>query len=369
MASEELTDDRIVGIIQELLTGSRVEDIALRTRPLIVKFTYPTSTERQYIDYFYERRLHKAVSDGFMLEKDLPEGLDKEVFSSEDQEELVTVEFKITALKKLLSKRIKGSKPYIKDSEILQKYENRRTILLSKKGLTSKFSAEYKAKEEKYFELLTLCTKEFKTEKKIWNSYEEALDNVEYSEAYSLLNNFLDFYWGYDAKILRRIARSNMWRAYYLSSKNTGQELMSVPLKDAHLGFLELMSWTMFYQSIYEMLPSERPSEEIIKDDEKLDKFMLDFDVKRKKEAEMSKKKRASKEDKFNASTKDQTIVTAGSKDYVKLHKEGEYSDPKIITSRTSSEDSRTYSEVKEFKDKKREQRAKRRQRLGKVGR
>ena len=87
----------------------------------------------------------------------------------------------------------------------------------------------------------------------------------------------MDFMRGVDTKTIRFIARSNIWRIRYTSSLKIAEPLFGVPLVDYTTDQLNLVYWSNYYEQIYSMLPSDRPQDVVIEDDEALDKFMDEY--------------------------------------------------------------------------------------------
>jgi hypothetical protein len=367
LKADSLSEDTIYEIILEVISGRRLLKARVEGKVELIVLKQPTSLQVQLGNIREQEYLQQAILEGFPTEETIPEELKLELFSVEDLEHLGELESKIKAYEVLLKKRIKGTDLHEKDSETLSQLRKEKEILAAKQRSTDRFTAEYKAKEDKYFHLLCECSYDLE-ENQLWDSSEEFLDRVDITEAYLLLNNFLEFYWGYSPSILRRVARDGLWKIMYLSAKVNTIELTKTPMHDASINFLQLLSWSMYYDNISEMLPTERPTEDIIEDDEKLDAFMEEHRKKTLAEVELAKKDRANK----NRSTKrgnrkfaddsDQVIVTAESGRYVELHKQDAYSDTSVITGRAKDvENSSEYSEVREAREIRRRNRGRKR--------
>lgn len=363
MEELELSEEKIQKVIVEILSGQRLVKLdGKENHPSIIRLLYPSASDRQYCDIIEENSVEKAIEEGLPSEDSLDDNMSLAFFSTQDMEDLQDLKTKREGFQKLLKKRIKGTDLYFKDEEKLKKLEEEISSLEQKRNQMKEFTAEYQAKEDKYFELLVRSAHHMDGYR-IWDDASHFLNTTDVYYAYALLNKFLDFYWGYDTRVIRYIARSSQWRTMYLSAEK-GARLTDLPAKDLPVAYLHLMSWSMFYQSIYEMIPSDRPSEDIIQDDEKLDKFMQEYQIKVRKEAEKNRKGNSSS--KSSATDKDQVVVTAESSNYVNLHKKGEYSDTAIISGRVSEDlpGDTSYSEIREHKIKSRERAAKRRKRL-----
>jgi hypothetical protein len=364
---EAISEERIQEIILEILSGEKhIKQEYSKSIPRIIKFIYPTASSRQYCELLEEDALEEAKNEGLPLEEDMCEELQLRLFSTEDMENLQELQTKREGFLKLLKKRIKGTDIYKRDLQRLEELDLQIQELNHKRQMIREYTAEYSAQEDKYFELLAKST--FSLDGvQLWENSSELLSSLTADEAYPLLNSFLEFYWGYNTKTMREVARSSQWRTMYLSSEK-GSRLTEVPAKDLPIAYLHLMSWSMFYQSIYDMLPSDRPSEETIEDDERLDQFLDRYQQRVQKET--SNLSKNSTNSRHSILDKDQVVVTAESKNYISLHKSDGYSDTAIISGRVNEDikGDTSYSEVREKRTKIRERAAKKRERIKKRG-
>ena len=113
------------------------------------------------------------------------------------------------------------------------------------------------------------------------------------------------------------------------------------------------------------MAEEYRPDEDTIRNDKALDEYLDQLTQKIKAERIVRKKDRSqlsSSQKKLNADRHQNVIVTADSNEYVSLHKEGVYSDPREITGRAKDvEKSTTYNEAARIREKQRHLRSERR--------
>lgn len=155
------------------------------------------------------------------------------------------------------------------------------------------------------------------------------------------LGSYLDFYFGYDTEIIRKIARSDQWWSYLASCDKDYLTLFNRDASSLTVDQLNLISWSRYYLNIKEMPYKDRPNEELIDDDIKLDSYLEEFTRKLQAELSLSKKE--------SVGNKDHVIVTADSPDYIKYHKDNIYSDTSLITGKTK-EDTTKYDESEQFK-------------------
>lgn len=340
--SRKLSEEEVHNLINELLSSERIEYIE-EYKEFIV-FKVPTSSEMIYADCIEKQTLEQALKQGCVSEDNLPEEFSHTFFSVEDAEALNELETKIEGYKLLLSKRIKGTDLYKRDVDKLKELEEKKDLLLLKKSEASQYTAEYVAKEEKILTLLSLSALDLERRKK-WSSKEELLDRRSVSYVYTLLNKFLSFYWGPEVSTIRQIARSGEWRNIYLSAMKANIDIFGKSIKDLSSVQIQLLSWSMYYQSVYDLPFSDRPSEDIINNDDSLDNYMEQLSKKLKAEEKSIGKNSAKFKNK--ASESDHVIVSAESQDYVRLNREGLFSDTAAISNRAKESD-KTYSDVKD---------------------
>lgn len=344
---EDITDLEIHELIVELLSSERIEYINDGERDYMLIFTTPTSSERLYADFVEKQTLEKVLLEGCFSEVDPPQEMVNNFFSSEDEESLRELEIKIDGYKTLLQKRLKGTAYYKKDLNTLKELKLKRAELQSRKTEINQFSAEYYAREAKLFTLVCYSVLDL-DRNRVWASGEELIDSGNSSFPYQLLNRFLSFFWGPDTNVIRKIARSGEWRGIYSAAVKTGIDIFGKSVKDLSVAQTQLLSWSMYYQSIYEMSFDDRPPSEIIEDDERLDDYMDRLSKKLLAEERIGAKNNdLLKRSKINAMDNDHVIVSASSSNYIKLGKEDAYSDTKLISDRVKGEKA-TYSDIKE---------------------
>lgn len=366
MLDKKLSDQEIYTCILELVTAEKYTEISNDAGQLqVYLFLYPAASVRNYANFLEKKALKESLALGLFSEQEVTDEFKDQFFSTSSTEELIDLDKKIQAYTILLEKRVKGSARYEEDVLRLKQLQDRKAYLVLLRDSYKQFSAEYRAREIRNFYLLSESTYTI-DRSRLWTSAEDLLEHCSIDFAYRLLNEFTDFYWGPDISVTRQIARSSQWRNMYLAASKTGSNLFTHSVQEYTVPQQQLVSWTMQYDMIYELPFSERPSEDIIENDEAFDKFMTDYV--RKIRAESYKTQKAfSKKDlrkKPGLSGDEHEIVTAEASSYIDLHKNNMYSDPGVISSRAKNEGSSVYNESKEIMDANRKLRA---QRLGKL--
>lgn len=125
---------------------------------------------------------------------------------------------------------------------------------------------EYVCLKEKRHFLMSKCTK---------------LSNIELLENSGFLDTLSHFYYeqsSIDSKQIRELSRTDPWRLFWVSSKNTGTSLFPhSSIEMSELQYL-LVSWSRVYDFAYEN--SNRPNDETINDDDLFDAW---YDGERKR--------------------------------------------------------------------------------------
>lgn len=315
----ELSYEEISNLINEILLAKKIISIDGDKSVLV----QPTGMQKIQANFIENTCIQDYLKQGFFSEEDVPQDIINTFFSVDDEEQLQTLLKKVDNYKAVLSKRIPGTELYKKEESRLAEVEQKIITLRLKKETAKQFSAEYQAREDKSFYLLTECVQTLSGEKR-WKNVDQLLNNNS-DYVYRYIVNFFNFYHGPDVKMLRYIARSNQWRALFLSSRRLGTILFDRPAVDFSIPQIHLTSWSFYYDNIYELPLHERPEDEVIENDQKLDLFLDNYMKKLKAEAsQITNNKSSKKSDK-----QDEQIVTVNDPRYIALHKKNQYSDPK----------------------------------------
>jgi hypothetical protein len=328
-------------LILQILTPERVvwvEDDGVEKE---FKLTYPSNVSRLRALELESRLIRTYIKDGLFSEEDVPEEFVEKFFSSDDSERLQELASKVKAYSALLAKRLKGTDKYESDKKKLQELKSEYQALDARKDVVNQFSAEAQARQDSQYLLLSESCYTLDGSK-VWTSPDSMLNSSSANLVQSLLQEFIDLYWGPPISHIRQLARSGQWRNLYVGSTRVGMDLFGGSAKDLTLPQMQLLSWSMQYQSIFELPLDERPSQDIIDNDEKFDKFIDEYSNKIK----AGSLKKTTGRDSGRGSDDQHTIVTANADNYVKLHKADAYSDPAIISGR--AKDSTSYNEAKE---------------------
>ena len=263
----------------------------------------------------YDKVYNQAINFGLLPTDDLESLLDKRnIITEDDVKLLIKLENKLEAQNILLSKTVKVRANQDRIKKVISKLNLQIHQIRIKKISKMMLSADVKAEEDKLLFLCAGCTYN-DSGKLFWKSYADMLLETGLSLRDEILFKFIKFYRGMDSKIIREIARSSLWRIRYISSQKTSDPLFGIPSAEYTVDMVSLAYWSNFYQSIYEMMPDERPPENVIEDDEILDAFMAAYYDERTRQ-DAYRKSKSSDPSKLSAFDKEEVIVTKSNELY-----------------------------------------------------
>jgi hypothetical protein len=124
---------------------------------------------------------------------------------------------------------------------------------------------------------------------KYWETFEDFEKETDLVLRDRIRVAFINFNRGLPTVTVRFLARHNLWRVRYVAALKTGGSLFCRDLNDLTPDQLGLLYWSNYYQSIYEMMPDDQPDDDIIRDDEALDRYMEQFAKMRERDRNESK--------------------------------------------------------------------------------
>lgn len=290
---------------------------------LVLKF--PSNKIKLRASLVYERSFEEAKAQGMLPVEELRTLIEKRNLITEvDKIRLKKLTDQLEAQEILLGKttRVKANQDRIK--QIIRRLQHEIREIEFKQSSKLVMSAETKAEEDRSFYICSRCVYKEDGETLFWPSYEDTRKETRLDLRDNILLSYLRFYSGLSMHKIRAIARSGMWRIRYINSLKTSDPLFGVPASDYTTDQLNLAYWSNYYQSIYDMMPEDRPTDMVIEDDDALDAYMKAFYTERtQQEAERRhSKKRSGKLSAFDA---EEVIVTRSHE----LYQDIEYDTPK----------------------------------------
>ncbi len=306
----ELTHEELEEHLLRIFTGRQlvyIDGIGL-------VFKQPNNFTKLEANSIYKRSYAKAVEEDILPMKDLEQLMaDRGLFTEEDQQKIDKLESQLNGQQVLLGKttKVKANQDRIKG--VIEGLESQINEIKMKKYSKLMLSAETKSEEDRSVFLCWSCTYNDKDEL-YWNSYDALLKETKITLRQKIITEFLRFYNGIDTNTIREVARSNLWRIRYVTSAKVSEPLFGVPTSQYTNDMINLVYWSNFYQSVYEMMPEDRPPDSIIEDDESLDAYMKDYYADRTRE-DASRRSRTTS-GKLSAFDKEEVIVTQSNELY-----------------------------------------------------
>jgi hypothetical protein len=309
-------------VIDVIVSSKIYTKIIHGTEERVLCIIYPYGDDKLYSDFLYDSSYNKAVKDGILSRKEL-EGVIKSRGLITEREELREEE---------LTKLIKGQEAlftkmrFAKDKKD-KVGKNIERLKLELYGLRRKFNsfytltAESVATEVKLNYLCWAASYNMSGKSRMWEIYEEFDLEEDIKFRADVVSETMSVLIGFSEETLRKTARYIEWRIRYTSSVKIAIPLFSRKPEDYTKDQLALMYWSNFYQNIYEMMPDDRPDDDVIESDTMLDAYMEEY----YKGIEQSRTISKSRGRGSNAFDSDEVIVTRFSELYGQL----DYDDPK----------------------------------------
>ena len=316
----ELIHEEIERYIDQISSGSKILDIGDE----VVLFKFPSRYDLMISRRLYDKEYNSSIEEGLLSVDKMKELMkDRNLLTPEDHRKLSSLKSKLEAQKVLLAKTVKVKANQDRIKGIIHKLEDEIRAIEIKERSKFSMTAETKAEEYKILYLCWSSVYNFMTEELLWSEFDLFLNECRLVFRQNVISEFILFYGGIPTSHIRSIARSNLWRIRYVTSLKTSEPLFGVPASQYTNDMLNLAYWSHYYQNIYEMLPDDQPSENIIKDDEALDAYLNDYYKERKQESIANRDKK--KFGKLSAFDKDEVIVTKANE----LYEDIDYDQPR----------------------------------------
>jgi hypothetical protein len=287
--SIDWTLDELQLTIEQICFSQRLVEVSLFSEdfPIFVIFRYPSRHTTLLANLEERRVMFRAKKDNIMNESEMDKLMrERGIWTEKDDKKVETIHKLLDMNKRKMSDvDIDVTyKPYIQESinkleEELFQAEKKREIMMSN-------TAERRARQAKYDYMLWACCFDPETDELLWDNYLTYCKEVERKVELKnkLLSEFLRYLVGHTTEEIRYIARSNLWRLDYLVAQKGNLHLFPKSSIELTPDQKNLLWWTGYYQSIYEMLPEDQPDDWVIQDDGALDEYMEDLHKERSKD-------------------------------------------------------------------------------------
>lgn len=261
----------------------RVKNKRLEDVYLIIKT--PDLRDRNWINFIYDDSIKQAVQAGVLTEDEFKKELElRGIWGPTQEEQIKFLKDQLDAMQKSMADCKEGSREWkrsVKSQKVLEKKLNE---LVNDKHDRFSGCAERWAEVNRMYALV-FCSTLNEQEERYWKTWKDFESETDFEFITNITieinkNTFLP------EKDMRQIARAPQWRFKWNGSKSCGA-LFGRPLIELDLEQQSLVYWSQVYDSAYEAY--ERPSDEIINDDARLDKW---FEEQSKKRKEQNSKKK-----------------------------------------------------------------------------
>lgn len=261
----------------------RVKNKRLEDVYLIIKT--PDLRDRNWINFIYDDSIKQAREAGVISEDELKKELElRGIWTPTQEEQIDFLKVKLEEMDKTLTDCNEGSREWKRFNKSRGALQKKLDELVAERQERFSVCAERWAEVNRMYALV-FCSALNTEEKRLWPTWKDFEAETDFDLITNITleinnNRFIS------EKDLRQIARSPQWRFKWNGSKSCGA-LFGRPLIELDLEQQALVYWSQVYDSAYEAY--ERPSDDIINDDEKLDKW---FEEQSKKRKEKDKKKK-----------------------------------------------------------------------------
>lgn len=312
----DITHEQLERYLCKIFTGVDILYIKHGSEDICIEFRQPDNTIKLRANLVYDKAYDKAISEGMLATDDLKKLIkERNIFTEEDEDKLEELESKLHGQEMLLAKTLVVKARQDRLKKIINKLKEEINELQLKKTSKLIMSAEAKAEEERSLFFCWACTYDADKNELYWKIYEDLLKETSIVLRDKILIEFLKFYRGINNRLIRFIARNNLWRIRYVTSQKTSDPLFGLPTSQYTNDMLNLSYWSNYYQNIYEMLSEDRPPDLIIEDDEALDAYMMSYYDERTRE-DAARRSKGKTKGKLSAFDKEEVIVTKSNELY-----------------------------------------------------
>lgn len=237
--------------------------------------------ETAYSKFIYNRALNEARLKGLPTAKQCMSDAINLGLWNEDKDQLISLyKLEIDRLEKLKENYSHNKGRIIKLTNDVKVAQKKLDALYAERDAITAHSAESVARQAQSNYMISRVALDANSGGQLWPTYADFLKETDSKligslvRAYSRFNEITE-------KELRQIARSGGWNIMWSAGKKSGN-LFGRPTAHMTSDQMSLLYWSMMYDSVYESM--ERPSDAIIENDEKLDKWFEEQSKKRKDE-------------------------------------------------------------------------------------
>jgi hypothetical protein len=237
--------------------------------------------DRCFIEFIHNKALQEAKDSDVLTDFEFRSRLKaKNIWDEQSEKYIDSAVKRIQGLEDKLKECKKGDRTYRLTSNLIKNHKKTLDAELRRKAELFYVTAEQHADEIKNRAVVYSCTYD-EDENKYWKSWSE-FESEKDIDFISNIARELNKLPVYGQEKIRKIARSPDWRYMWVAAKGNIQALFGTCVGEFDIDQKNLTYWSQVYDSVYEAY--ERPSDEIINNDEELDKWFDEQARKSKKE-------------------------------------------------------------------------------------
>ncbi len=247
---------------------------------VIVIFKSLSMRQKSFVSFIHSKAQKDASSKGVLTRFEMKRLLkEREIWTPHDDE---TVELAADRIKEFLSlqkKLKKTSREYKRNQVMLSGHLQAFNELKTKERDLFSPTAEVYSDEIRTLALI-YCLAYDENEKQMWESWPDFFQEDDKTFVSNLIVALSSSMSSVSTKEIRKIARSPQWRFRWSGAKTNIIALFDKPVGELDLDQQNLLYWSQVYDSVYES--NEPPPDEVIENDDSLDKWFEEQGRKRK---------------------------------------------------------------------------------------
>jgi len=291
----DLTYEEVESLISQIMLGQKLVTLQRNGASALVCLKHPTRELLQRSDFAAAQAKEEALSMGLPTISAMEKMLESRgLWGDGERSDIEVLQGKLKAQEAVLAKTTRVPMRRERLVKIIDDLKGQILDIRRRKESFLEHTVERKSEEFRLLYLTSSCVLEPETGERVWPTISSFNDEPDVMFRRHAALEFTIFSMGLPTETLRYIARSSQWGVRYLAAQKHGGQLFTRPIYDYSIDMLHLMHWTAFYQSLHEMMPSDRPDPAVIEDDFALDKFMDEYFERTKREASEERIKKAS---------------------------------------------------------------------------
>jgi len=308
----DLPYEEVESLISQISLGGKLELVEnSRGSKVLLYFKHPMRKDLALATFYEIAAVELAKKRGLPTVETLEETLiERGLWSEAEEVEIESFRSRIEGQQGVLKKAVERGFNRDRIEGVIKNLQEEMFNKQRKKEINLEHTVERKAQEEKYLYLTFAGTYIPTSEKKYWPTLQHFKDETDIVFRRNAALKYTIFSAGLPTKTIRYIARTSQWLVGYMAAQKNGGKLLDREVFDYSTDMINLMYWSGFYLSLQEMMPEDRPSEDLVADDPALDMYMEKYFKEEKQKAVEARAQKASGGKQSSAWDHQELIVT-----------------------------------------------------------